>query len=80
MVTIEVHSFGIGDPDDPEIYAAQPLHEFMQTNKGQWIKEHCQDPMYIIRPDITMFSQRVIVYGTVEDISATEYYLRWGNV
>lgn len=80
MVDITFHSFGIGDPEDPEIYAAFPLNEFMNTVKGKWIREHCADPVYIIRPDISTFGQRVIVHGKVSDKSATEYYLRWDNV
>ena len=80
MQKIIFHRFGIGDPDDPEIYAAQPLYEFMQTEKGQWVKANCADPCYIIRPDLTTYGQQVIVYGEVEDILATEYCLRWANV
>ena len=79
MVNIVFHTFGIGDPDDPEIYAAQPLYEFMKTTKGQWIKKNCLDPKYVIRADVHTFGQRVIVYGEVDDILATEYYLRWSN-
>ena len=67
----------MGDVEDPELYAAFPLGEFMETEKGQWIKSHCQDPCYIIRPDPSTFGVRCIVYGSVEDKSATEYYLRW---
>jgi hypothetical protein len=80
MQKIIFHRFGIGDPDDPEIYAAQPLHEFMQTEKGQWVKANCADPKYIIRSDKLTWGQQVIVYGEVEDILATEYCLRWANV
>ena len=77
MVKINFHSFGIGDPDDPEIYAAFPLSEFMSTEKGLWIKANCIDPQYIIRPDFGSYGQRVFVYGEVEEKLATEYYLKW---
>jgi hypothetical protein len=56
------------------------LGEFMETEKGKWIKSHCKDPCYIIRPDPNTFGVRCIVYGDVEDKSATEYYLKWNNV
>ena len=79
MIKIAFHSFGIGDPDDPEIHAAQPLYEFMQTEKGQWIKNNCPDPRYIIRSDKLTWGQQVIVYGEVEDKLATEYVLKWGK-
>ena len=79
MVKITFHTFGIGDSDDPEIYAAMPLADFMNTEKGQWIKTNCADPQYIIRPDMNTFGQKVIVYGEVEDMLATEYYLKWAK-
>lgn len=80
MVKITFHTFGIGDPEDLEIYAAFPLNEFMVTEKGQWIKANCADPQYVIRTDMSSYGQRVLVYGEVEENLATEYYLRWDHV
>jgi hypothetical protein len=80
MVKITFHTFGMGDVEDPELYAAFPLSEFMTTEKGQWIKANCQDPQYIIRLDPTTYGTRVIVYGDVEERLATEYFLKWDNV
>jgi hypothetical protein len=77
MPLIEFHNFMLGDVADPDIYAAHPLYEFMQTEKGQWIKAHCADPQYIIRPDAHTWGTRVIVYGEISDKSATEYFLKW---
>lgn len=67
----------MGDVEDPELYAAFPLSEFMSTEKGLWIKENCPDPRYIIRPDANTFGQKIIVYGEVLERAATEYYLKW---
>lgn len=78
MQKITFHTFGMGDVEDPELYAAQPLYEWQQTDQGQWVMKNCADPTYIIRPDPNTFGQRVIVYGEVEDQMATEYLLRWG--
>ena len=80
MVKITFHTFGIGDPEDPEIYAAFPLSEFMNTEKGKWVAANCSDPQYVIRMDMSSYGQQVIVYGEVEDKSATEYYLKWNRV
>ena len=77
MKTYTFHTFNMGDCDDPEIYAAIPLGEFMQTEKGIWIKKHCPDPQYIIRSDNDYFGFKVSVYGPLEDIHATEFLLRW---
>jgi hypothetical protein len=80
MVKITFHTFGMGDVEDPELYAGFPLADFMLTEKGQWIRANCRDPQYIIRPDATTYSNRVIVYGEVEERLATEYFLKWDRV
>ena len=77
MAKVTFHTFGIGDVEDPELYAAWPLCEFMDTEKGQWIRANCRDPQYIIRPDPHTYGTRVIVYGEVEELAATEYFLKW---
>jgi hypothetical protein len=77
VVKITFHSFGMGDVEDPELCAALPLGEFMDTDKGQWIRDNCADPQYIIRPDPHTYGTKVMVYGEVEEPAATEYFLRW---
>lgn len=67
----------IGDCEDPDLYAAIPLREFMDTPKGQWIKENCADPIYTTRFSHDTYGYEVVIYGKVSELSATEYYLRW---
>jgi hypothetical protein len=69
----------MGDVDDPELYAALPLGEFMATEKGQWIRDNCADPQYIIRPDPHSYGTKVIVYGQVHEKAAVFFNLRWGK-
>ena len=79
MQKINFHSFGMGDVEDPELYAAQPLYEWQKTEQGQWVMKNCADPQYIVRADVNTFGNKIIVYGEVEDKLATEYLLRWGK-
>ena len=45
-----VHSFNMGDVEDPEIYAAVPLHDWQQTEQGKWVMEHAiKKPEFFIR-------------------------------
>ena len=37
---VAVHSFTMGDVEDPDLYAAQPIHEWQQSEQGQWVMEH----------------------------------------
>ena len=77
MKRIVFATFNMGDVEDPEIYIAQPIWEFQQTPKGKWMMENCKDPVYDIHPCPETYGYRAVIYGTVEDIQATEFYLRW---
>jgi len=34
----------MGDVEDPEIYAAFPIHEWEGTDHGKWVKKHATKP------------------------------------
>lgn len=69
----------MGDVDDVDIYAAQPLWEWQQTEAGQWVMAHCKDPRYTIGPDGASWGHRVRVYGVLEDKDATFWQLKWSK-
>lgn len=77
MQTITFHILKLGDVEDPELYAAIPLSEFMDSEKGRWIKKNCVDPLYIVRSSPETYGYNIIVYGDIEDKLATEYHLKW---
>jgi hypothetical protein len=37
---VVVHTFTMGDVEDPDLYAAQPLWEWQQSEAGKWIMEN----------------------------------------
>jgi hypothetical protein len=80
MRKITFHSFVMGDVDDIDIYAAQPIYEWQQTEQGRWVMEHCQDPQYIVNPDAQSWGHRVVLYGQLADQDATFFELKWGQV
>jgi hypothetical protein len=43
MKTIVAHRFTVGDVEDPDIYAGQPIYEWEQSEAGQWMMKH-SDP------------------------------------
>jgi len=73
----QVHSFTMGDVEDPEIYAAQPIYEWQQTDHGKWVMEHGLDPNYLIRPDETMWGFKVLIIAHINDRDWTEYCIRF---
>lgn len=36
----KVHCFKLGDVDDPDLYIAQPIYEWQQTEAGKYVMEN----------------------------------------
>ena len=43
MKTIVAHRFTVGDVEDPDIYAAEPLWEWQNSEAGKWAMENCSE-------------------------------------
>jgi len=40
---VVVHMFRMGDVEDPDLYAAEPLWNWQQSEIGQWVMERSMD-------------------------------------
>ena len=51
-MSIELHEFNMGDVEDPYLYAAEPIYQWQQTEKGKWAMEHALDkPVFHCLPN-----------------------------
>lgn len=74
-----VHSFNMGDVEDPEIYAAEPILQFEQSEKGQWLHEHSYEQMmFAIIMDNVTYGYRCDINAWLRDKDLTYYKLKWG--
>jgi hypothetical protein len=39
-ITYVVHNIRMGDVEDPDLFVAQPIYEWQQTEAGKWIMEN----------------------------------------
>ena len=44
-----VHEFNMGDVEDPDLYAAQPIWEWQESPAGQFVMAHAVEKPYWIR-------------------------------
>jgi len=72
-----LHTFTMGDVEDPDIYASAALFEWRHTKKGEWAMEHGTDIMYHISPDDHSYGHKVKVTGLFTDKQMT--WLRLNN-
>lgn len=73
---VVLHEFKMGDVDDIEIYAAQPIYEWQQTPEGKWAMEHAEDISWQTYLDPSIFGHRIVITGILEDKYATYYTLK----
>ena len=71
-----LHTFTLGDVEDPEIYVSAPIYEWQQTSQGKWCMKYAVDPKYYIRPDDYSYGYKVTITGMLEDKYATFYALK----
>ena len=60
-----VHRFRMGDVDDPDLYAAEPLWKWQQSEMGQWVMTRAIDTPEWHRQH--------------KDIDYTFWTLKWSN-
>lgn len=71
-----VHSFKMADVGDPEIYVADPIHKWQESEQGQWIMKFGKDPQFRIILDFNYFGYTVVILAYVTPKKWTEYVLR----
>lgn len=77
---IIVHSFGMGDVDDPDLYAAQPLYEWEKSEAGQWIMKNAADtPTWHRMADPMSYGYKYQIRAKLMGPALTEWLLKHGS-
>lgn len=77
---IVVHTFQLGDVDDPDLYAAEPLYAWQQSDQGKWVMERAiETPVWHRMADPASFGHKFLITATFQEKHITEFYLRFGN-
>jgi len=75
-----VHEFSVGDVEDPEIYAAQPIWEWQESDAGKWIMENAvEKPYYIQGMDYNSWGHRYKIMARLSEQNQTFWRLKWGD-
>ncbi len=78
--TVVVHEFSMGDVEDPDLYAAQPLCEWEKSEQGQWVmKNSCDTPTWYRMADNITFGYRYQIRAKLMGPALTEWLLRYGS-
>ena len=76
-----VHTIEMGDVEDPEIYAAEPILAFEKTDKGRWLMANSYKQLeFTIRPNERTYGWKVLIWSYLNEQDLSFYSLKWGEV
>jgi hypothetical protein len=71
-----LHKFRMGDCEDPELYAAQPIYEWQQTEIGKWCMENATDLEFHTNIDQMTMGYSVAITGILSGKHLTYFLLK----
>lgn len=73
-----VHTFRISDAEDPDIYAAEPIWEWQQSEPGKWIMENAiQKPSWHRHLDMNTYGYMYQIRADLTDAQITYWKLKY---
>lgn len=79
-VKLCVHEFRLGDVEDPDIYAAEPIWQWQQTEAGQWVMANAVEPPVCFQgTDMNIMMYKYSIVAELSDQNAVFYQLKYGH-
>lgn len=66
----------MGDVEDPDIFAAQPIWDWQQTEIGKWCMENAGDIHWVTDIDPQFYGYVVKIFGDLEGKHLTYFQLK----
>lgn len=80
IYTVVVHRFRVGDSEDPEIYAAEPIWAWQKTDCGKWVMEKAlEPPLYHQQIDIGFMGYKYAITAKFKEKDYTYWCLKWAD-
>lgn len=75
-----VHEFSIGDVEDPDIYAGEPLLNWQQSEAGKWVMENAVETPYWVRAlDYNSWGHRYKIMARLSEQNQTYFKLKFAS-
>ena len=73
-----VYRFQMGDVEDPDLYAAEPLYNWQQSEAGQWVMAHAvETPFWHRVTDPHYYGYKYYVIARLSEQDQTYWTLKW---
>jgi hypothetical protein len=75
---ILVHTFRLGDVEDPEIYAAGPLFDWERSEAGRWVMKHAvEKPYWSKRTDYYSYGYEFNIVARLSEADQVFFKLKY---
>ena len=79
--TVVIHRFRVSDSEDPDLYAAQPLWEWQNSEQGQFVMANAvEKPEWRRQLDHASYNYIYAIIAKLEKKKLSEFYLKWGKI
>jgi hypothetical protein len=76
-----VHEFLLSYVEDPEIYAAEPILKWQNSDQGQWVMTNAKtQPYWIQHVDANTMGYRYKIMARLSEQNETFWRLRWAGL
>ena len=73
-----VHTFTVGDVEDPDIYAGEPIWQWQQSEAGQFIMEHAvETPFWHRHIDPYEYGYKFYIVARLTEQDQLYWALKW---
>ena len=75
---VVVHTIRMGDVEDPDLFVAQPIYEWQQTEAGKFVMEHAVEPPWWVRTvDAATYGFEFAIMARMKESDQTFYKLKY---
>ena len=76
---VVVHTIRIGDVEDPDLFVAQPIYEWQESDAGKFVMEHAVEKPYWHRStDHASYGHRYDIVARLSEQTETFWKLKYG--
>jgi hypothetical protein len=76
-----VHTFMMGDVEDPDLYAGEPLWKWQESEAGKFVMEHAKEqPIWQRQHSHLTYGWEYAIIAKLEKKKLSEFYLRFGKI
>lgn len=77
---VVVHSFNMGDVEDPDLYAGEPLYNWQNSEMGEWVMANAvQTPSWHRKINPASFGWTYTIRAELSPKNYTFWWIKWGH-